>query len=151
MRLWSAQAVESFDFGTFTPVTSSERLPTRCLLKIFRRFCIQMMRAWEGKQLRLAQQFFFVSCSLQHIVKIQASRNRPLAELHRTRHPDERHASRHRGGGADALLIDEHGLEWDAAWHVTQHTLAYTNHTLLPEALEQWPRGLFGFLLPAAS
>ena len=46
------------------------------------------------------------------------------------------------------LLVDEHGLEWDAAWHVTQNCLSYTNHTLLPEALEQWPRSLFASLLP---
>ena len=46
------------------------------------------------------------------------------------------------------LLVDEHSMEWDAAWNVTQRTLSYTNHTLLPEALEQWPRGLFGSLLP---
>ncbi len=46
------------------------------------------------------------------------------------------------------LLVDEHEMEWETAWHVTQHTLSYTNHTLLPEALEQWPRSLFGSLLP---
>ncbi len=103
----------------------------------------------QGKQLRLAQQFFFVSCSLQHILKIQAAQHRPLAELHRNfaiqmndTHPAIAVAELMR------LLVDEHGMEWDAAWHVTQHSLSYTNHTLLPEALEQWPRSLFGSLLP---
>jgi starch phosphorylase len=104
---------------------------------------------FQGKQLRLAQQFFFVSCSLQHILKIQANCNRPLAELHRNfaiqlndTHPAISVAELMR------LLVDEHGMEWETAWSVTQHTLSYTNHTLLPEALEQWPRRLFGDLLP---
>jgi starch phosphorylase len=95
------------------------------------------------------QQFFFVSCSLQHILKIQLTQNRPLAELHRNfaiqmndTHPAIAVAELMR------LLIDEHELEWDAAWHVTENTLSYTNHTLLPEALEQWPVGLFGSVLP---
>ena len=86
---------------------------------------------------------------MQHILKIQAAQHRPLAELHRNfaiqmndTHPAIAVAELMR------LLIDEHGLDWDAAWHVTQHALSYTNHTLLPEALEQWPRSLFGTLLP---
>ncbi|MGC2301098.1 MAG: glycogen/starch/alpha-glucan phosphorylase, partial [Acidobacteriaceae bacterium] len=103
----------------------------------------------QGKQLRLAQQFFFVSCSLQHILRIQLTQKRPLAELHRNfsiqmndTHPAIAVAELMR------LLVDEHMLEWDVAWHVTQNCLSYTNHTLLPEALEQWPRELFGNLLP---
>jgi starch phosphorylase len=103
----------------------------------------------QGKQLRLAQQFFFVSCSLQHILRIQLTQKRPLAELHRNfsiqmndTHPAIAVAELMR------LLVDEHSLEWDVAWHVTQNCLSYTNHTLLPEALEQWPRSLFGSLLP---
>jgi starch phosphorylase len=103
----------------------------------------------QGKELRLAQQFFFVSCSLQHILSIQAAQNRPLAELHRNfaiqmndTHPAIAVAELMR------LLVDEHAMEWDAAWHVTQNTMSYTNHTLLPEALEQWSRSLFGSLLP---
>jgi starch phosphorylase len=97
----------------------------------------------------LAQQFFFESCSLQHILGIQISQNRPLAGLHRNfaiqmndTHPAIAVAELMR------LLVDEHAMEWDAAWHVTQHTLSNTNHTLLPEALEQWSRTLFGALLP---
>ena len=75
--------------------------------------------------------------------------NRPLAELHRNfaiqmndTHPAIAVAELMR------LLVDEHSMEWDAAWHVTQHALCYTNHTLMPEALEQWPCGLFSSLLP---
>src|SRR5208283_5035917 len=82
--------------------------------------------AFEGKQLRLAQQFFFVSCSLQHILQIQVHESRPLSELHRNfaiqmndTHPAISVAELMR------LLVDEHFLEWDAAWHVTQNALSY--------------------------
>ncbi|MGB6160610.1 MAG: glycogen/starch/alpha-glucan phosphorylase, partial [Acidobacteriaceae bacterium] len=85
----------------------------------------------------------------QHILRIQLTQKRPLAELHRNfsiqmndTHPAIAVAELMR------LLVDEHGLEWDVAWHVTQNCLSYTNHTLLPEALEQWPRSLFASLLP---
>ncbi|HSY03375.1 MAG TPA: glycogen/starch/alpha-glucan phosphorylase [Acidobacteriaceae bacterium] len=149
MRLWSAQAVESFDFGTFNHGDFVGAVADKVASENLSKILYPNDEGIQGKQLRLAQQFFFVSCSLQHIVRIQTTQNRPLAELHRNfaiqmndTHPAIAVAELMR------LLMDEHNLEWDAAWHVTQHALSYTNHTLMPEALEQWPRSLFSTLLP---
>ncbi|MGA3160752.1 MAG: glycogen/starch/alpha-glucan phosphorylase [Terracidiphilus sp.] len=149
MRLWAAQAVESFDFETFNQGDFLGAVAEKVSSENISKILYPNDEGVQGKQLRLAQQFFFVSCSLQHILKIQAAQHRSLAELHRNfaiqmndTHPAIAVAELMR------LLVDEHDIEWDAAWHVTEHTLSYTNHTLLPEALEQWPRGLFGTLLP---
>ena len=149
MRLWAAQAVESFDFETFNHGDFLGAVADKVSSENISKILYPNDEGIQGKQLRLAQQFFFVSCSLQHIVKIQAAQHRPLAELHRNfaiqmndTHPAIAVAELMR------LLVDEHEMEWDAAWHVTEHALSYTNHTLLPEALEQWPRSLFGALLP---
>ena len=149
MRLWSAQAVEGFDFGTFNTGdffgAVASKVSSENISKILYPNDVEI----QGKQLRLEQQFFFVSCSLQHIPRIQKTQRRPLAELHRNfaiqmndTHPAIAVAELMR------LLVDENELEWETAWHVTQHALSYTNHTLLPEALEQWPESLFGALLP---
>ncbi|MFY9745765.1 MAG: glycogen/starch/alpha-glucan phosphorylase [Acidobacteriaceae bacterium] len=149
MRLWSAQAVESFDFGTFNNGDFLGAVADKVSSENISKILYPNDDGLQGKQLRLAQQFFFVSCSLQHILRIQLTQKRPLAELHRNfsiqmndTHPAIAVAELMR------LLVDEHGLEWDVAWHVTQNCLSYTNHTLLPEALEQWPRSLFASLLP---
>ncbi|MGA2350573.1 MAG: glycogen/starch/alpha-glucan phosphorylase [Terracidiphilus sp.] len=149
MRLWAAQAVESFDFETFNHGDFFGAVADKVSSENISKILYPNDEGVQGKQLRLAQQFFFVSCSLQHILKIQATQHRPLAELHRNfaiqmndTHPAIAVAELMR------LLIDEHEMEWDAAWHVTQNAMSYTNHTLLPEALEQWPQGLFGSLLP---
>jgi starch phosphorylase len=149
MRLWAAQAVESFDFGTFNEGDFVGAVADKVSSENISKILYPNDDRLEGKELRLAQQFFFVSCSLQHIVGIQIMQNRPLAELHRNfaiqmndTHPAIAVAELMR------LLVDEHAMDWDTAWHVTQNALSYTNHTLLPEALEQWPRSLFGSLLP---
>jgi starch phosphorylase len=149
MRLWSAQAVESFDFGAFNMGDFFGAVADKVASENISKILYPNDEGLQGKQLRLEQQFFFVSCSLQHIVKIQEHAKRPLAELHRNfaiqmndTHPAIAVAELMR------LLVDEHSIEWDTAWSVTQHTLSYTNHTLMPEALEQWPRNLFGSLLP---
>jgi starch phosphorylase len=149
MRLWAAQAVESFDFSTFNTGDFFGAVADKVASENISKILYPNDEGLQGKQLRLAQQFFFVSCSLQHILHIQISRNRPLLDLHRNfaiqmndTHPAIAVAELMR------LLVDEHGIDWVKAWHVTQQTLSYTNHTLLPEALEQWPRSLFGTLLP---
>ncbi|MDR3797845.1 MAG: glycogen/starch/alpha-glucan phosphorylase [Terracidiphilus sp.] len=149
MRLWAAQAVESFDFGTFNDGDFAGAVADKVASENISKILYPNDDRLEGKELRLAQQFFFVSCSLQHIVGIQITQNRPLAELHRNfaiqmndTHPAIAVAELMR------LLVDEHAMDWDTAWHVTQNAMSYTNHTLLPEALEQWPRSLFASLLP---
>jgi starch phosphorylase len=102
-----------------------------------------------GKRIRLAQQHFFVSCSLQDMLRIHLLRGHSLDAFHKTyavqlndTHPAIAVAELMR------LLMDEHHLPWEQAWEITRKTLAYTNHTLLPEALEKWPLPLFAELLP---
>jgi starch phosphorylase len=149
MRLWSAQAVESFDFGTFNTGDFFGAVADKVSSENISKILYPNDEEIQGKQLRLAQQFFFVSCSLQHIIHIQKHSDRPLADLHRSfaiqmndTHPSIAVAEMMR------LLVDENAMDWEPAWHVTTHALSYTNHTLLPEALEQWPLSLFGSLLP---
>ena len=105
--------------------------------------------AHRGKELRLKQQFFFSSCSLQDMLRIHALLGGTPATFHEKwavqlndTHPAVAVAELMR------LLVDEHALDWDEAWTVTRATFAYTNHTLLPEALEKWTVDLFGTLLP---
>src|ERR1043166_3427297 len=102
-----------------------------------------------GKELRLKQQFFFSSCSLQDMLRIHALLGGTPSTLHEKwavqlndTHPAVAVAEVMR------LLVDEHAPGWDEAWAVTRATFAYTNHTLLPEALEKWTFDLFGTLLP---
>ena len=116
MRLWSAQAVESFDFETFNHGDYVGAVADKVSSENISKILYPNDDEMQGKQLRLAQQFFFVSCSLQHILKIQATQHRPLAELHRNfaiqmndTHPAIAVAELMR------LLIDEHSMEWDAA------------------------------------
>ena len=103
----------------------------------------------EGRVLRLKQEYFFVSAGLQSIVTQHKEAGRPLAELHNSVavHINDTHP-------AVAIpelmriLMDEEGMEWNEAWHVTQNTMSYTNHTIMSEALEKWPVELFKDLLP---
>jgi starch phosphorylase len=149
MRLWSAEAVESFSVEIFNTGDFVGAVADKVASENISKVLYPNDEEIQGKQLRLAQQYFFVSCSLQHLVRIHTRQGRPLPELFRKfvvqmndTHPAIAVAEMMR------LLVDEHNMEWDAAWHVTRNTFCYTNHTLLPEALEQWPIQLFGGLLP---
>jgi starch phosphorylase len=149
LRLWSAEATESFDFAVFNRGdyygAVERKLTSENLTKVLYPNDEQI----QGKQLRLEQQYFFVSCSLQDMLRILRVQRIPLARFHEKftiqlndTHPAVAVAELMR------LLVDEHGLDWEAAWAITSKSFAYTNHTLLPEALEQWPLSIFGTLLP---
>lgn len=149
LRLWKAEACESFDFQAFNIGdyfgAVSEKVASENISKIL----YPNDEPEVGKQLRLEQQYFFVSCSLQDMIRIQALTGQGVERFHERfavqlndTHPSVAVAELMR------LLVDEHGLDWDRAWAITQKTFAYTNHTLLPEALEKWPLPLFGSLLP---
>src|SRR5512136_157995 len=149
LRLWKAEAVESFDFAAFNHGDYYRAVEDKMHSENITKVLYPNDEVIQGKTLRLQQQFFFVSCSLQDMVRLQLLLKRPLDRFHEKwavqlndTHPAIAIAELMR------LLVDEHQMDWDAAWDVTRNTFAYTNHTLLPEALEKWPVGLFGNLLP---
>lgn len=150
LRLWTAQAVESFDFSAFNSGNYYGAVVNKMSSENLSKVLYPNDDQIQGKQLRLEQQYFFVSCSLQDIIRIHHERRgQPIETLHEKftvqlndTHPAIAVAELMR------LLIDDHGLEWDQAWQITKNTFAYTNHTLLPEALERWSISLFGSLLP---
>jgi starch phosphorylase len=149
LRLWKAEAIESFDFAVFNQGNYYGAVEEKVSSENLSKVLYPNDETQAGKQLRLEQQFFFVSCSLQDMFRILAGQNLPVEKFHEKfaiqlndTHPAIAAAELMR------LLLDEYGLDWGLAWEITQKTLAYTNHTLLPEALEKWPVSLFGQLLP---
>ncbi|MGB3202952.1 MAG: glycogen/starch/alpha-glucan phosphorylase, partial [Nodosilinea sp.] len=149
LRLWKAEAIESFDFVVFNQGNYYGAVEEKVASENLSKVLYPNDEKIEGKQLRLEQQVFFVSCSLQDMFRILAGQNMAVEQFHEKfaiqlndTHPAIA------GPELMRLLLDEHGLDWTLAWEITQKTLAYTNHTLLPEALEKWPVSLFGQLLP---
>ncbi len=149
LRLWKAEAMESFDFQAFNVGDYYGAVEDKVSSENLSKVLYPNDESMAGKRLRLEQQYFFVSCSLQDMMRVHLRRGNRLedfpsvyaVQLNDT-HPSIAVAEMMR------LLMDEHGLEWVDAWEVTQKTFAYTNHTLLPEALEKWPLPLFASLLP---
>jgi glycogen phosphorylase len=149
LRLWKAEAVESFDFAAFNHGDYYRAVEDKMHSENITKVLYPNDEVIQGKTLRLQQQFFFTSCSLQDMIRVHLVLKRPLENFHEKwavqlndTHPAIAVAELMR------LLVDEHQMDWDTAWNVTHNTLAYTNHTLLPEALEKWPVGLFRQLLP---
>ena len=149
LRLWKAEAPESFDFGTFNRGDYYGAVNQKVASENLTKVLYPNDEQARGKELRLEQQYFFVSCSLQDMLRICMIQKIPPEPFHEKfaiqmndTHPSIAVAELMR------LLVDEMNVEWDRAWAITRQTCSYTNHTLLPEALERWPLPMFGRLLP---
>ncbi len=149
LRLWKAEAPESFDLNAFNAGDYIGAVQNKVFSENVSKVLYPNDNVTQGKILRLEQQYFFVSCSLQDFIGFHLSlgdsvytlADKFAVQLNDT-HPSIAIAEMMR------LLVDEHLVPWDDAWKITTNTFAYTNHTLLPEALERWPVQLFGNLLP---
>jgi starch phosphorylase len=149
LRLWAAEAPESFDFDAFNSGDYVGAVQGKMESENLSKVLYPNDNISQGKKLRLAQQIFFVSCSLQDMFRIMSRQDIPVEQFHEKfviqlndTHPSIAVAELMR------LLIDEHGMKWDQAWEITTKSFAYTNHTLLPEALERWSLAMFSELLP---
>jgi starch phosphorylase len=149
LRLWAARATRDFDLKFFNEGdfrrAVEEKMDTENISKVL----YPNDQSEEGKELRLKQQYFFVACSIADIVKRYKRRHASLESL-----PDKVAIQLNDTHPAIAVaelmrvLIDEELLDWELAWSITERTVAYTNHTLMPEALERWPVAMFERLLP---
>ncbi|WP_319434026.1 glycogen/starch/alpha-glucan phosphorylase [Mycobacterium sp. RTGN5] len=150
LTLWSARSMSSFALDAFNTGDFYKAVEDEVLSEKISKVLYPNDEPEAGKRLRLQQQYFFVSSSLQDILRIHLERARlPLTALPdkwaiqlNDTHPSIAVAELMR------LLLDEYHMAWDEAWEITVATFAYTNHTLLPEALETWPLGIFGESLP---
>ncbi|MGF1540976.1 MAG: glycogen/starch/alpha-glucan phosphorylase [Pleurocapsa sp.] len=149
LRLWKAEASEEFNFEAFNAGNYDRAVAEKMSSETISKVLYPNDNTPQGKELRLAQQYFFVSASLQDLIRIHLHIHPDLTNFHdraaiqlNDTHPAVAVAELMR------LFIDEHDMDWDTAWDITQKTLAYTNHTLMPEALERWLVSLFARMLP---
>jgi glycogen phosphorylase len=149
LRLWRARASEEFDLAVFNDGDYRKAVEEKSISESISKVLYPNDHSQEGKTLRLKQQYFFVCCAIHDIV-LQYLRAHPnfdqfaekvAIQLNDT-HPVIAIAELMR------VFLDEHGLEWERAWGITQKVFGYTNHTLLTEALERWPVAMFERLLP---
>jgi len=150
LRLWSAAARDEFDLEEFNAGSYADSVASKNEAENITMVLYPNAETENGQELRLRQQYFLASASLQDTIRNWRQRHdddfstfaaKNCFQLNDT-HPAIAVAELMR------LLIDEHGLNWDDAWDITRNTMAYTNHTLLPEALEMWPVSMFRRMLP---
>ena len=149
LRLWSSTADKAFDFKSFDQGDYEAAVRAKTESENISKVLYPNDNSMQGKELRLKQQYFFVSCSIQDIVRrylrdndnFNSFADKVTIQLNDT-HPTIGIPELMR------ILLDDHHLPWNDAWKITQKTFAYTNHTLLPEALEKWPVSLIERLLP---
>ena len=149
LRIWDAQPVNTFNLSEFDKGDYQKAVEQENLAKTIVEVLYPNDNHYSGKELRLKQQYFFISASVQRAVKKYKERHddihkfyeKAVFQLNDT-HPTVAVAELMR------ILLDEENLEWDEAWEITTKTCAYTNHTIMAEALEKWPIELFSRLLP---
>lgn len=149
LRLWSAGASNEFDLQVFNTGDYTRAVEDKVFSENISKVLYPNDDTPQGKELRLQQQYFFVCCSLRDIVRMYLWRHKELSHLYRKvaiqlndTHPAIAIPELMR------ILLDERGMDWDKAWNIVTQTFAYTNHTLLSEALERWPVSLISKLLP---
>ena len=149
LRLWSARATEEFDLADFNNGSYVEAVEHKVLAENLTKVLYPNDNTMAGKELRLRQQYFFVCCSLADILRRFHEEN---ADWHAL--PDKVFIHLNETHPALVIpelmrvLVDEKGLGWDEAWEITRRSTGYTNHTILPEALEKWPVSMMERLLP---
>ncbi len=149
LRLWSAKAHEEFDFNDFNRGDYIDAVKEKVQAENITKVLYPNDKLYLGKELRLKQQYFFVACSLHDILRKFKKLRKPWESL-----PDYAAIQLNDTHPSIAipelmrLLIDDEGLSWDDAWKVTVQVMGYTNHTLMPEALEKWPVPMMEKLLP---
>ena len=149
LRLWSAEAYNEFDFQDFNEGSYEEAVDSKIRAENLTKVLYPNDNIQQGKELRLRQQYFFVACSLHDILRrhfseggtVETLPEKVTIQLNDT-HPTLVIPEMMR------ILVDERGVEWGKAWEITRACVNYTNHTILPEALEKWSVPLFRYLLP---
>ena len=149
LRLWSAKAVDEFDLADFNKGSYVDAVESKVLAENLTKVLYPNDNTMAGKELRLRQQYFFVACSLKDILRRYREINdgwdalpdKVFIQLNET-HPSLVIPELMR------ILIDHEGLSWEKAWDLTRRSTGYTNHTILPEALEKWPVSMMERLLP---
>ena len=149
LRLWKSESTDSFYFDRFNSGDYQGAVAGKTFAENISKVLYPNDEEIQGKELRLQQQYFFTSCALQDMIRLHLRVGRSIETFHEKwaiqlndTHPSIGVAELMR------LLLDEHGLNWEKAWEITSHSFSYTNHTLLPEALERWTLPLFAALLP---
>ena len=149
LRLWDAKSPTPVDMHLFSSGQYLKAVEQRAMAESISKVLYPEDNHYEGKSLRLKQQYFFVSATIQSIVRKHRAEYGTLRNFHQKHviqindtHPTLAIPELMR------ILLDEEGYGWDEAWYITTHTIAYTNHTVLAEALERWPQQLIENLLP---
>jgi starch phosphorylase len=150
LRLWSAVAYNEFDLAEFNAGSYTEAVAARTAAENITMVLYPNDASENGKELRLRQQYFLASASLKDVMRQWIKRHGENFETFADKHCFQLNDTHPSIAVAELmrLLMDEHALEWEEAWEITTHCTAYTNHTLLPEALERWPVQLLQQLLP---